>query len=97
MAGDWLVRREGRMDGDGSWRGVQNHILDVPDIAQTVRPHRKIQASRRSGEYGERRTVCEMFGQKIRSGKVPEIPLCCRREGDTRDESSTGAAPMRRG
>lgn len=40
-AGDWLGRREGRMGRDGSWRGVQNHSLDVCEITPTVRPHRQ--------------------------------------------------------
>lgn len=41
VAGDWLGQREGRMDVDGSWRGVQNHSLDVCEITLTVRPHRQ--------------------------------------------------------
>lgn len=58
------------MDGDWSWRGVRNHSLGVREIAQTVRPHRKIQASGGRGVHGEpRRSVCEMFGQKIPDGK----------------------------
>ncbi len=37
----WDGGREGRMDGDGSWRGVQNHSLDVCEITLTVRPHKQ--------------------------------------------------------
>lgn len=39
--GDWLGAREEKMDGDRSWRGVQNHPLDVCEITLTVRLHRQ--------------------------------------------------------
>lgn len=42
------------MDGDRSWRGVQNHSLDVCEITLTVRPHRQ-----NKHQEGERCTVSD--------------------------------------
>lgn len=94
----WYGGRE-----DGSWRGVQNHSLDVCEITRTVGPHREKQASGGREVYSERcrrvytstyRMESENISRELRN--VPKIRLCCLRGSkETRGKRGTQTQPRR--
>lgn len=51
-AADWLREMEGRINGVGSWQGVQNHSLDMCEITLTVKLYGQ------NKQWGEETVTC---------------------------------------